>query len=84
MRKTGTWGKNTDGPYVLKFVVLGLRPMETLTVKMTWNAFTELRDKHPSRVLDEMNADLFLCTDSSVTFHLPASALNEITYTQIY
>ncbi len=58
--------------------------METLTIKMTWNAFTELRDKHPSRVLDEMNADLFLFSDSSVSLHLPASALNEITYTQIH
>ena len=38
---------------------------------------------HPN-VLDEIDTGLFLFTDNSVTLHVPASALNEITYTQIH
>jgi len=58
--------------------------METLIIRMSWRAFSQLRDKHLNRVLDEMDAGLFLFTDSSVTLHMPPEALNEITYTQIH
>jgi len=56
---------------------------ETLVIKMTWRAFSALRAKHPN-MLDELDTGLFLFTDNSVTLHMPASALNEITYTQIH
>ncbi len=57
--------------------------MDTLVIKMTWRAFSRLREKHPN-VLDELDTGLFLFTDNSVALHLPPEALNEITYTQIH
>ncbi len=57
---------------------------DILVIRLTWRAFSQLRDKHLSRVLDEMDAGLFLFTDSSVTLHMPPEALDEITYTQIH
>jgi len=74
-------------PYVSFFFVLGRRLMEalkdTLVIRMTWRAFSRLREKHPDLLFDIDNGQ-FLFTDSSVTLHMPPEALNEITYTQIH
>ncbi len=58
--------------------------MNTLVIRMTWRAFTELRKKHLSRVQDEMDAGSFVFSDSAVTLQMPAEALDEVTYTQIH
>jgi len=56
---------------------------ETLIIKMTWLAFTRLREKHPDLLFDIDNGQ-FLFTDNWVKLHLQPEALNEITYTQIH
>jgi len=48
---------------------MGRRQMETLKIKLSWYAFSEIMDKFPERVMGDMNAGLFLFTDSSVTLH---------------
>ncbi len=74
-------------PYVLVFIVIGRWLMETLketlVIKMTWRAFSRLREKHPDLLFDIDNGQ-FLFTDSSVTLHLRPEALNALTYTQIH
>ncbi len=79
--------KMTDHPYVLMFVVIGRWLMEALKdiliIKMTWRAFSRLREKHPDLQFDIDNGQ-FLFTDSSVTLHLRPEALNGLTYTQIH
>ncbi len=57
--------------------------MDTLVIKMTWRAFSRLREKHPDLLFD-IDTGLFLFTDSSVTLHLRPEALNGLTYTQIH
>ncbi len=57
--------------------------MDTLVIKMTWRAFSVLREKHPDLLYD-IDTGLFLFTDSSVTLHLRPEALNGLTYTQIH
>ncbi len=56
---------------------------EILVIRMTWRAFSRLREKHPDLLFDVDNG-LFLFTDSSVTLHLRPEALNDLTYTQIH
>ena len=57
--------------------------MDTLVIKMTWRAFSRLREKHPDLLFDIDNG-LFVFTDSSVTLHLRPEALNGLTHTQIH
>ena len=74
-------------PYVSFFNVLGRRLMEalkeTLVIRLTWRAFSRLREKHPDLQFDIDNGQ-FLFADSSVTLHLRPEALNALTYTQIH
>ena len=56
---------------------------EILVIRMTWRAFSRLREKHPDLLYDIDNG-LFLFTDNSVTLHLRPEALNGLTYTQIH
>jgi len=57
--------------------------MDTLVIKLTWRAFSRLREKHPDLLFDVDNGR-FLFTDDSVTLHLRPEALNGLTYTQIH
>jgi len=50
--------------------------MDTVKINLSWPAFSELRDKHPDRVLSDMDAGNFLFTDNAVYLHLPAEALD--------
>jgi len=50
--------------------------MDTVKINMSWPIFSEIRDKYPDRVLNDMDAGNFLFTDSSVFLHLPAEALD--------
>jgi len=50
--------------------------MDTVKVNLSWPAFSELRDKHPERVLTDIDAGNFHFTDDSVFLHLPAEALD--------
>jgi len=54
-----------------------------LVIRLTWRAFSRLREKHPDLLYDIDNGQ-FLFTDSSVTLHLRPEALNALTYTQIH
>jgi len=56
---------------------------EILVSKMTWRAFSRLREKHPDLLFDIDNGQ-FLFTDSSVILHLRPEALNGLTYTQFH
>ncbi len=58
--------------------------MEAVKVKLTWNAFSEIRRKHPNRVLVDMYAGLVLFTDNSVTLHVPVPALGKTADTQLH
>ena len=51
--------------------------MDTVTLTLSWRAFSELLDKYRDRVLDDMNTGLVLFTDSSVTMRVPATALGK-------
>jgi len=56
---------------------------DILVIRLTWRAFSRLREKHPNLLFDIDNGQ-FLFTDSSVTLHLRPEALNGLTYTQIH
>jgi len=56
---------------------------ETLIIRLTWRAFSRLREKHPDLLYDIDNGQ-FLFKDDSVTLHLRPEALNGLTYTQIH
>jgi hypothetical protein len=56
---------------------------DAFVIKMSWRAFSTLREKHPDLLFDIDNGQ-FLFTDSSVTLHLRPEALNGLTYTQIH
>ncbi len=56
---------------------------DILVIRLTWRAFTRLREKHPDLLFNIDNGQ-FLFTDSSVTLHLRPEALNGLTYTQIH
>ncbi len=56
---------------------------DILVIRLTWRAFSRLREKHPDLQFDIDNGQ-FLFTDSSVTLHLRPEALDEVTYTQIH
>ena len=57
--------------------------MDTLVIKMTWRAFSRLREKNPDLLFD-IDTGQFVFSDSSVTLHLRPEALNGLTYTQIH
>jgi len=77
----------TDHPSVLMFNMLGRRLMEalkeTLIIRLTWRAFSRLREKHPDLLFDIDNGQ-FVFADSVVTLHLRPEALNALTYMQIH
>ncbi len=52
--------------------------MDTVKINLSWSAFTEIRDKYPERVLNDMDAGNFHFTDDSVFLHLPAAALDRV------
>ncbi len=56
---------------------------DILVIRLTWRAFSRLREKHPDLLFDIDNGQ-FLFTDSAVTLHLRPEALNALTYTQIH
>ena len=49
--------------------------MDTLKIKLSWQAFSEIRDKYPDRVLNDINSGLYIFSDSSVTLHVSSLAL---------
>ena len=51
--------------------------MDTIMLKLSLLAFSELLDKYRDRVLDDMNTGLVLFTDSSVSMRVPATALGK-------
>jgi len=63
-----------------------IRPglMETVKVKMSRNAFFELRRKFPNRVQNNMNTGRVLFTDKSVILHIPFSPLGKTSNTLIH
>jgi len=56
---------------------------DILVIRLTWRAFSRLREKNPDLLYD-IDKGQFLFTDSSVTLHLRSEALNGLTYTQIH
>ncbi len=56
---------------------------DILVIRLTWRAFTRLREKHPDLLYDIDNGQ-FLFTDNWVKLHLRPEALNGLTYTQIH
>ena len=50
--------------------------MDTVKINLFWPAFSELRDKHPERVLTDIDAGNFHFTNNAVFLHLPAEALD--------
>jgi len=53
---------------------------EILIIRLTWRAFSRLREKHPDLQYD-VDKGRFLFADDSVTLHLRPEALNGLTYT---
>ncbi len=60
------------------------RRMDTLMLKLSWLAFSELLDKYRDRVLNDMNTGLVLFTDSSVAMRVPATALGKTDDTTVH
>jgi len=52
--------------------------MDTVKINLSWSAFSELRDKHPERVLNDIDAGNFVFTDNAVFLHLPAEVLDRV------
>jgi hypothetical protein len=52
--------------------------MDTVKINMSWPVFSELRDKHSERVLNDIHAGNFHFTDESVFLHLPAEVFNRV------
>ncbi len=50
--------------------------MDTVKINLSWSAFSEIRDKYPVRVLNDMDAGNFHFTDNAVFLHVPAEALD--------
>jgi len=78
-RKTETWKTwLVVGIIYYIWALEGLRLMDTVKINLSWSAFLELRDKHPDRVLSDMDAGNFHFTDNAVFLHLPAEALDRV------
>ena len=56
----------------------GLKVRNTLRINIPWPVFSEIRDKYPERVLNDIRAGNFYFTDGAVYLHLPAEALNRV------
>jgi len=56
---------------------------DILVIRLTWRAFSRLREKHPDLLYDIDNGQ-FLFTDNWVKLQLRPEALNGLTYTQIH
>ena len=69
----------TQGPIepVRALPRIGLGLMDTVKVRLTWHAFSELRRKYPDSVLDCMNTGRVFFTDRSVILHIPFCALGK-------
>ena len=52
--------------------------MDTVNINMSWPVFTEIKDKYPERMLNDIDAGNFHFTDDSVYLHLPAEALDRV------
>jgi len=52
--------------------------MDTVKINMSWSAFSEIREKHPERVFNHIDAGNFHFTDDSVFLHVPAEALDRV------
>ena len=63
---------------MFRHYIEGLKLMDTLKINLTWSAFSEIRDKYPERVLNDIHAGNFYFTDDSVFLHLPAEALDSV------
>ncbi len=59
------------------------RLKDILVIRLTWRAFSRLREKHPDLLFD-VDTGQFLFTDNWVTLHLRPEALNALTYTQVH
>lgn len=56
---------------------------DILVIRLTWRAFSRLREKHPDLLYDIDNGR-FLFTDNWVKHQLRPEALNALPYTQIH
>jgi len=63
---------------------LGQGLMDTVKVRLTWQAFSELRRKYPDRVLDNMNIGRVLFSDRSVILHIPFCVLGKTADTTLH
>ena len=63
---------------------IGQGLMDTVKVRLTWHAFSELRRKYPDRVLDHMNTGQVLFTDRAVILHVPFSASGKTSDTTLH
>ena len=74
--------KQTESGAYLSSTGQGL--LEPVKVKLTWHAFSEIRDKYPNRVQNDMNAGLVVFTDGSVTLYVPTIALGRTAHTTLH
>ncbi len=76
----------TQGPLepVRALPRIGQGLMDTVKVRLTWHAFSELRRKYPDRVLDCMNTGRVFFTDRSVILHIPFCALGKTADTTLH
>ncbi len=74
--------EQTQAAGTLPKIRRGLR--DTVKVRLTWQAFSELRCRYPDRVLDNMNTGRFLFADTSVILHIPFYALGKPPNTLIH
>jgi len=76
----------TQGPIepVRALPRIGQGLMDTVKVRLTWHAFSELRRKYPDRVLDCMNTGRVFFTDRSVILHIPFCALGKTADTTLH
>ena len=76
----------TQGPIepVRALPRIGQGLMDTVKVRLTWHAFSELRRKYPDRVLDNMNTGRVLFTDRFVILHISFCALGKTADTTLH
>jgi len=58
--------------------------MDTVTLKLSWRAFSKLLEKYHDRVMNDMNTGLVHFTDSSVTMRVSATALGKTDDTTVH
>ena len=74
MRKIETWEKWLVVD-IIDYVwasIEGLRLMDTVRINMSWPVFSEIRDKYPQGVLNNIDAGVILFPDSLNTVNLRA------------